>query len=134
MIFREEYYYLSNMFPCDVTVDIDGKPYTFTCVEAAFQAHKCPEKASEFTDINGFAAKKKGRRVPLRSDWEDVKDDVMYKCLKAKFSNPELKEKLLSITEPIVEDNTWRDTYWGMYNGKGQNKLGKLLEKVKSES
>lgn len=134
MIFREEYYYLSNMFPCDVTVDIDGKPYTFTCVEAAFQAHKYPEKASEFTDINGFAAKKKGRRVPLRSDWEDVKDDVMYKCLKAKFSNPELKEKLLSITEPIVEDNTWRDTYWGMYNGKGQNKLGKLLEKVKSES
>lgn len=68
MQFRKEYYFLSNMCPCELGVAIKGYIYKFTCVEAAFQAFKCPSRATEFENIDGYAAKKLGRRVPLRSD------------------------------------------------------------------
>lgn len=58
----------------------------------------------------------------------------MYEVVKAKFSqNEDFKALLLQVKEPIVEDNTWNDTYWGVCNGVGQNKLGKILEKIKME-
>ena len=135
MQFRGNYYFLSNMYDKGepLNIVIDGVPHTFTCAEAAFQAHKCPERADEFEHISGFEAKKLGRRVPLRNDWESVKDDVMLKCLREKFQNAYLQRKLVAVDEPIVEDNTWGDTYWGRCNGIGQNKLGRLLEQVKRE-
>ena len=135
MQFRAEYYFLSNMYNkgYPLIIGIDYMTYTFTCVEAAFQAHKCPERADEFEGISGYEAKKLGRQVPLCKDWDLIKDDVMLKCLRAKFANKVLREKLLAIHEPIVEDNTWGDTYWGRCNGVGKNRLGELLEQVKYE-
>lgn len=58
----------------------------------------------------------------------------MKRVLHAKFSNPLLKRKLLQISEPIVEENTWNDTFWGVCNGKGLNILGLMLENEKKES
>ena len=134
MQFRGQYYFLSNMYPCSLTVDIESKIYSFTCVEAAFQAHKCPERAVEFEGIDGYTAKKLGRRVPLRPDWETVKDAVMLNIVSAKFmQNPDLFRRLHSIKGEIVEENTWHDTYWGVCNGKGENHLGKILMKVRDE-
>lgn len=52
--------------------------------------------------------------------------------LYAKFSNAELKHKLLSIDdELLVEENDWNDTYCGVCNGRGFNMLGKCLKRVK---
>ena len=135
MQFRGQYYFLSNMYPCSLTVDIENKIYSFTCVEAAFQAHKCPGRAAEFEGIDGYTAKKLGRRVPLRPDWETVKDAVMLNIVSAKFmQNPDLFRRLRSIKGEIVEENTWHDTYWGVCNGKGENHLGKILMKVRDET
>ena len=133
MIFRGKYWFLSNMYESPITMKIDDVPYTFTCVEAAFQAHKCPERAEEFVGINGFDAKKLGRKVALRSDWESIKEHVMLDILRAKFQDKRLAKMLCGINEPIVEDNTHGDTYWGKCNGQGKNRLGILLEMVKSE-
>ncbi len=128
MQFRNEYYFLSNMYPCTIVMDIDGKAYTFKSAEAAFQAHKCPERAKEFENINGYDAKKLGRKVKLRPDWDKIKDDIMSLVVNRKFTcNPQLQQKLINITNPIVEDNTWGDTYWGKVNGNGENKLGIIL-------
>lgn len=33
--------FLSNMYPCTITIDVLGQPFTFTSAEAAFQAGKC---------------------------------------------------------------------------------------------
>jgi len=44
-----------------------------------------------------------------------------------------LQKLLIDIKEPIVEDNYWGDIYWGVCRGVGQNKLGKMLEKIKEE-
>lgn len=135
MQFRNEYYFLSNMYDKGdpIVMTINRVPHTFTCVEAAFQAHKDPDRADEFEGINGYAAKKLGRQVNLREDWEEIKDEVMLKCLRIKFSSAYMQKRLIAVDEPIVEDNTWGDVYWGRCNGVGQNKLGQLLERVKRE-
>ena len=53
----------------------------------------------------------------------------------AKFTqNEELKEKLLATeNEELVEGNTWHDTYWGVCNRRGKNKLGKILMRIREE-
>jgi predicted NAD-dependent protein-ADP-ribosyltransferase YbiA (DUF1768 family) len=59
----------------------------------------------------------------------------MYDVVSAKFANNRvLRDSLLATgTQEIVEGNTWGDTFWGQVNGKGQNKLGKLLMKIRDE-
>ena len=130
MVFRNNYYFLSNMFPC--TISYNGK--TYKCVEAAFQAQKDLNSSLNFTEVDGFTAKKYGRKVNLRKDWNSVRVAIMKEILIAKFTqNPELLFKLKEITEPIIEENTWNDTFWGVCRGRGENHLGKLLEEVKFE-
>ena len=70
-----------------------------------------------------------------RSDWEDVKLDIMHKALLAKFSQNEWPRQLLVSTgkRKLVE-HTYNDSFWGDGGGHGQgsNHLGKLLEKVRT--
>ena len=132
MKFRNEYYFLSNMFPCKIKL---GK-YTFNCAEAAFQAAKCPARVAEFIGLNGYEAKKLGRKVQLRDDWNEVKLNFMERIVRAKFEqNQELSYKLsrISVHTPIVEDNNWGDTFWGVCNDKGENHLGKILMEIRLE-
>ena len=124
MEFRNDFWFLSNM--CEVPITYRG--LTYKCVESAFQAQKCPDRAEEFVNLRGFEAKRLGKQVKLRQDWSTVKLHLMYKLLRIKFSIPEYRDKLLRTGDvEIVEDNTWRDTYWGRYKGEGENALGKLL-------
>lgn len=124
MEFRNEFWFLSNM--CEVPITYNG--LTFKCVESAFQAQKCPDRAEEFVNLKGFEAKRLGKIVKLRENWSSIKLHLMYDLLKIKFANPEYRDKLLRTGNiEIVEDNRWKDTYWGKYNGKGNNALGKLL-------
>lgn len=82
-------------------------------------------------------AKRAGRLVTLREDWEQVKLEVMYEVLVSKFeysTHTSLGNRLLETGErEIVEGNTWGDTYWGVCGGEGENHLGKLLMKVRAE-
>lgn len=128
MQFRGKYAFLSNFYEAPITIE----GLRFRCVEAAFQAAKCPSRAKEFENLNGSEAKRLGRKVALRPDWEEEKLEIMYLLLVAKFTqHPELAEKLKATSEPIVEDNSWGDIYWGRCNGRGQNHLGQLLEHLK---
>ena len=43
---------------------------------------------------------------------------------------------VVAVTEPIVEDNYWNDTFWGVctnkkYNHEGKNVLGQMLTCIK---
>lgn len=128
MFFKDDYDFLSNMYPCKVEVCINDVPYTFLCVESAFQAHKDPSRALEFVNLDGYSAKKLGQQVQLRPDWEENKIRFMLYAVKAKYDkNLFLKIRLASIEGDIVEDNTWGDTYWGKCNGIGENHLGIIL-------
>ena len=71
-----------------------------------------------------------------RSDWDSVKDDVMLKALRCKFTqHPNLMKKLWETGDRELIEHTTNDSYWadGGGGGKGLNKLGKLLMKVRDE-
>lgn len=125
--FRGEYRFLSNFWSCPV--NYDGITYQNT--EAAFQAQKCidPADRARFAGLNPSEAKRLGRRVKLRSDWETVKNQIMCQVVQAKFTqNPDLMAKLKATGDAIlIEGNTWGDRYWGVCRGAGQNKLGRIL-------
>lgn len=130
MYFRDEYWFLSNFYPCSIKTSVG----TFTCVESAFQSQKDLTRSKEFISLNGKQAKALGRRVTLRDDWQDIKLELMYKIVKAKFvQHPDLAEKLIAIKSPIVETNYWKDCYWGVCYGVGENHLGKILMRVRDE-
>lgn len=131
--FRGELRWLSNFWPAQVKFN----KYTFPCVENAYQAGKC-ENAHDiprFLDIQPGQAKRLGRIVAQRSGFDSEKLDFMLNLLRQKFSHEDLKEKLLATGDtPIVEVNHWRDTFWGVTEeGVGQNKLGKLIGRVRDE-
>jgi ribA/ribD-fused uncharacterized protein len=130
MKFRDNYYFLSNMYPCNVPYTHKGVLYNFKCSEALFQALKSKDLQTfkTFEKLNGFEAKALGRKIPLREDWATIKVKAMKIAIYCKFeNNKDLQQKLLAIQEPIVEENTWNDTFWGVCKGKGLNKLGRLL-------
>lgn len=81
----------------------------------------------------GFA-KKQGRLLLCRTDWTEVKQDVMRKALRAKFAIPALREKLLSTGEDKLIEASPSDYIWGEGADKsGQNLLGVLLMEVRKE-
>ncbi len=134
--FHEEgYEFLSNFYNAPVTY----KGLTYQSVEAAFQAQKVlyDEGKLPFTTALPGQAKRLGRTVELRHDWEFVKLNFMLEIVRAKFEqNPELAEKLLTTGNAmLVEGNRWNDTFWGVdiRNGKGENYLGKILMCVRRE-
>lgn len=129
--FKGKYYFLSNFYGAPVMYG--GIEYRNN--EAAFQAQKDPDKAVEFASLQPNEAKRRGRRVNLRKDWEGVKDDIMYDIVFDKFTrNPELREALLATEDAeLIEGNDWGDTYWGVCEGKGKNRLGRILMRVRDE-
>lgn len=108
--------------------------------EHYFQAQKF--YGTEYVEIirlldNSMKAAKMGRNrnLPLREDWEEVKDDVMRKAVYAKFSqNIELKNILLDTDSEYIVENTSNDYYWGCgTNGSGKNMLGIILMEIRDK-
>ncbi len=74
------------------------------------------------------------RKVPIRGDWEDVKDAVMLTAIRKKFAHPKLRELLLSTGNRALIEAAPSDYYWGAgRTGTGKNRLGELLMKVRAE-
>lgn len=106
-------------------------------VEHFFQAAKTTDpgwNAEIMAAPTPAAAKKLGRRAPLRPDWDDVKIQVMLELLRTKFSDPELAQMLLDTGDAeLIEGNWWGDRFWGVSKGSGENHLGRLLMQVRDE-
>lgn len=130
--FTGDYMFLSNFLPCRVPL---GQYGVFENSEAAYQAMKCPSLVDEFRTLTPEKAKKLGRSVMMRPDWEEVKKVIMYQVVHAKFfNNGYLATKLLETgTATLIEGNDWGDKYWGMVDGEGENHLGEILMQVRNE-
>jgi ribA/ribD-fused uncharacterized protein len=125
----------SNFHPSRIK---DENGITYETVEHAFQAAKTLDaaQARRVRDAKTPGeAKRLGKKVDLRPDWEKIKDDIMLKFLRLKFTKcPNFKKALLNTGEEYLEEtNTWGDTYWGVCKGVGKNMLGILLMKVRDE-
>jgi ribA/ribD-fused uncharacterized protein len=133
-MFRGEFSFLSNFHP----VEIKYGNLVFKSVESAFQALKSEdfEVRKMFVDLGPAEAKALGRKIKLRGDWNKIKDNVMEYLLRIKFKNIELRRALLATGEQeLVEGNYWNDRYWGvdLRSNIGENKLGKLLMRIRKE-
>ncbi len=127
-----EYRWLSNFHICDVWYE--GLKYTST--EAAYQAAKLPpDQRMEFTIMTPSVAMKEGRKRHLDSDIEDwlsKRVDVMHYVTLEKFKDKELRQALLDTGDKYIEEtNWWKDQFWGVCDGVGENMLGKIIMSVR---
>lgn len=126
--FTGPYRFLSNFWPARVC--LDGAEYP--TVEHAYQAAKTLGYAArEWIRKSGTPgrAKRRGKQVPVRADWDTVRVDTMRRLLAQKFaSGSDLAARLLATGDSeLVEGNAWGDRFWGVSGGTGQNWLGRLL-------
>ena len=132
----DAYAEFSNFAPFGVAVDGVWWP----TVEHYFQAQKFhdPDYREKIRRANRPKdAKALGmtRQLPLRPDWDDVKDGTMLGAVRTKFcTHAKLAQLLLSTGDRMIVENAPMDAYWGCGpDGKGLNKLGKILMSVREE-
>ena len=138
--FTGEYEFLSNYFPC--TVSYNG--HIFTSSEAAYQAQKCVHRE----DVEAIAqmktadeAKQYAKTMDKRTDWDMIKEKIMYRVVKQKFiQNSSLGQKLLDTENAyLIEGNNWGDQFWGIcpvvgdVGIDGLNMLGTILMVIRNE-
>ncbi|AMV24280.1 Swarming motility protein YbiA [Gemmata sp. SH-PL17] len=77
----------------------------------------------------------RSRKLPLRRDWESVKDQIMLDALRAKFTqHDDLKAILLGTGDAKLVEHTANDSYWADGgDGGGKNRLGQLLMRLREE-
>lgn len=132
--FEGEYAFLSNFYHSPVTFS----EIEFPTVEHAYQAAKTLNQKYRRNIAklpSPSKAKQIGRVIPLREDWEEVKVGYMTALVTAKFETHDYLAVKLLETYPaeLIEGNYWRDTFWGVCNGVGENMLGKILMQVRQE-
>lgn len=132
--FEGEYEFLSNFSESLIIYE----RLFYSTVEHAYQAAKTLdfEKRELISKAkNPDVAKSMGRKLQLRNDWEEIKLNIMLTLVRKKFYYiKDLKKKLLDTSDNIlIEGNYWKDTFWGVCDGKGENHLGKILMQVRKE-
>jgi N-glycosidase YbiA len=132
--FTKDNAFLSNFAPCRVT--LAGHGLVYRSVEQAYVAAKTLDldKRHEVLLMSGGQAKRWGRMLTLRLDWDDVRLPIMLDLVRQKFKDPDLAALLLATgAQQLVEGNFWGDTFWGVCRGVGENHLGKILMQVRKE-
>lgn len=133
----DEYGFLSNFAPYGVALADTYWP----TVEHYYQAQKFPHAPAHQSKIVQVRTPKQAkalgwqRSIPLRPDWEAVKDGVMATALRQKFhTHASLGERLLATGDEVLIEAAPGDYYWGCgADGTGQNRLGQLLMAVRSD-
>lgn len=134
--FKNEHRWLSNMAACEI---IYGD-LVFKSTEAFYQAMKTldADERIKFQGYDGQTSKREGRKLILRDDWHQIKDEVMKFALKKKFSQEPFKSLLINTGDAeIIEGNYWHDNYWGSCTcskcgNNGLNILGKMIMDIRA--
>lgn len=151
--FRGEMSWASNMYEVPITFDdtkhnlreiypqfkFDSLEYPSS--EHLYQALKATNESDKElvrTAPTPYMAKKHGRQIFSRMDWDSVKVDAMRLTLYLKFyQHPDLILKLVETGRtPLVEINWWHDKFWGVCDktNEGENWLGRLLMELRAHS
>jgi N-glycosidase YbiA len=119
-------------------IGLNGK--TWPTSEHFFQAQKFAgtrdEEEIRLAKSPMIAARMgRSRARPLRTDWNSVRDAIMYEAVLAKFTqHAELRETLLGTGDSTIVEHTSNDSYWGDGgDGSGKNLLGLTLMRVRDQ-
>jgi ribA/ribD-fused uncharacterized protein len=142
--FEGRFRFLSNFYPCE----IEHQGIRYPSVEHFYIAMKVTDEQfidgryitpGDFREMiakikEPGVVKKIGKKVKLRKDWDSKKLEFMNWAVREKFKNDKLKQLLLDTgSSELIEGNSWNDTFWGVFDGKGHNHLGKILMAVRDE-
>jgi len=132
----EPYGEFSNFAPFPITI----AGLTWPTSEHYFQAQKfagTPHADTIRQTPSPATAAKLGRsrNFPLRADWEQVKEAVMYEAVWAKFTQHDrIRRMLLATGKAQIIEHTKNDFYWADGgDGSGRNRLGEILMQVRTE-
>ena len=138
--FSGEYYWLSNFSPAGMT----HEGIVYDSVENVYQAYKTEDMKLrlEISQMSPGQAKRAGKKLKLREDWEQVKLEGMALFLAYKFrlrlDSPLLWQLAATKGKELIEGNTWGDKFWGAVwdseSWNGKNFLGVLLMKRRAEN
>lgn len=147
---RAEFGYLSNFYPAEF--ELDGRFWPH--VELYYQYRKSVNPAyheklareprpswAKFVGDSRIGSDEISRESwfrlnpeDLRSDWDEVKVDVMNRAVRAKFSkNRHLWRALLKTQDAEIIEDSDRDGFWGWGPDEhGENRMGKLLMEIRN--
>ena len=132
----DEYGEFSNFAPYPINVD----GVTWPTSEHYFQAQKFEDPAVREAirlEPSPMKAARMGRsrKHKLRADWDSVRDDVMRKAVRTKFTeHAELQALLVGTGTAELIEHTSNDSYWADGgDGTGKNMLGKILMELRSQ-
>jgi len=123
-----KYGFLSNFFRHP-----DGSTNEHYFQSKKFEGTKWEQYILDLETPGEAAHQGRRRDLPLREDWEQIKEDVMYTGLLIKFTlRQSMTEALLSTGDAeLIEDSPY-DYYWGIgKTGLGKNRLGILLMRLR---
>lgn len=126
--------FLSNFSPYQRDEYFVWEGITYISNEHFYQAMKVLDIPSrrKIADHVFSGLKKFTRTFEIDPNWDKNKEGIMWQGLQHKFSQSRYKELLLSTGDlELVERNTWKDTYWGVYMGWGKNRLGQMLMDIR---
>ena len=128
--------FLSNFWEGEQGIMEDHE--LFPTAEHLYQFHKAINDLDRMRIVAARTpgtAKRIGRCMNIRTDWDYIKQSVMLDVVRAKFfQDPALANLLLETGDrELIEENSWGDTFWGTTNGVGENNLGKILMLVRNE-
>ena len=130
----------SNFLKLDKPFIYQGLEFYY--VETFYVAMKTEnfELRDKISKMKPGEAKKFGKTIKLRHDWEDIKTSVMRFALERKFApGTTWYEKLKRTKSYIVETNKHHNNIWGnctctgCEDIPGQNLLGKLLMEIREK-
>ena len=112
----------------------------WTTIEHYFQAQKFADADYKERIRNASTPKQaktlgRSRALPIRSDWEEVKEAIMREALVQKFrTHADIRQILLDTGDEELIEKAPMDYYWGCgRTGTGKNRLGVLLMEVREE-
>jgi len=129
------FYELSNFSP----FGFEHAGAYWPTVEHYFQAQKFEDPGYRERIRNAHSPRDartlgQSRQVPIRPDWESIREEIMLTALRLKFLRAELKAMLLGTGDRALVEASPFDYFWGAgQDGSGQNRLGRLLEQVRQE-
>jgi ribA/ribD-fused uncharacterized protein len=130
--FFGDYRFLSNFHISDVIFEGDLYPSS----ENAYQAAKCVDLShrKQFMDCSPAESKRLSKTIVIRDNWHLIRYEIMANIVFDKYyRNIELRHSLVDTKQKYLEEtNHWSDTYWGVCNDRGENKLGKIQMGVRA--
>lgn len=133
---NEEYGCFSNFSPHPVYID----NVCYSTTEHYFQSQKFTDEKYRLKIIKAETPSKaatlgRSRSIPLRKDWERIKDGIMLLAVRTKVEqHKDVYDTLMSTGNAVLVEHTKNDSYWGDGgDGSGRNQLGKTLMKVREE-